>query len=220
MIEIEQTADGSYTLFLTEMNEHYHSIKGAMTESKHIFLEMGFEASPVVNPRVLEIGFGTGLNAFLTYQRSIQVQRKVHYTALEYYPLTLEQVEKMNYTQSAEERELFMQLHRVVWNEDCILSPYFILNKKQVDFISVSLPQNHYDIIYFDAFAPEKQPEMWGMDRIEQLYNSLHEGGILVTYCAKGDIRRSLQKVGFIVERLPGPPQGKREILRAKKLHR
>lgn len=220
MIEIEQTADGSYTLFLTEMNEHYHSIKGAMTESKHIFLEMGFEASFVVNPRVLEIGFGTGLNAFLTYRRSIQVQRRVHYTALEYYPLTLEQVGKMNYTQSAEEHTLFMQLHRAVWNEDCILSPYFTLNKKQVDFVSVSLPQNHYDIIYFDAFAPEKQPEMWGMDRIEQLYNSLHEGGILVTYCAKGDIRRSLQKVGFIVERLPGPPQGKREILRAKKLHR
>ncbi len=217
-MNIEQTADGSNTLFVPELNEHYHSIKGALTESEHIFIRMGLEHHPSPSPRILEIGFGTGLNAFLTLLHAEKTQRTVHYTTLERYPVTPELIESLAYPERIcpERAADFYALHRAAWGKDVHLTPYYILHKVQTDFTTYNFTDT-YDIIYFDAFAPEKQPEMWTQDLFARLFNCLRPGGILTTYCAKGAVRRTLQAVGFTVERLPGPPEGKREILRASK---
>ena len=218
MIQIEQTADGSQTLFVPELNEHYHSVKGALTESEHIFIQMGLKHSSVEAPHVLEIGFGTGLNAFLTLLTADTDQRNIHYTTLERYPVTPALIEQLTYPEliCPERKDDFQALHQAAWNTDVQLTPYFTLNKVETDFTSYTFPAT-YDVIYFDAFAPEKQPEMWTQSLFDTLYQQLNPQGILTTYCAKGTVRRMLQAAGFMVERLPGPPGGKREILRATK---
>ncbi|MBC8592691.1 tRNA (5-methylaminomethyl-2-thiouridine)(34)-methyltransferase MnmD [Oscillospiraceae bacterium N12] len=211
---IEQTADGSATLFVPELDEHYHSVKGARTESQHIFIDMGLKASEASEPRILEIGFGTGLNALLTLEAAEATGKKIHYTGIELYPLPWETVDALKYS----DHPLFKTLHTTPWEEDVIITPNFTLKKVQADArTSEEGKGNCYDLIYFDAFAPDKQPEMWSQELFDQLYVILHTGGILTTYCAKGTVRRMLQSAGFIVERLPGPPGGKREILRARK---
>lgn len=224
---IERTEDGSATLFVPELNEHYHSVKGARTESQHIFIDMGLRACADSQPRVLEIGFGTGLNALLTLEAAEQEQRPVHYTGIELYPLDWEEVNTLGYS----DNPLFKKLHTAPWEEEIKISPNFTLRKIKGDAnvvisderlvinthlspITIPLLPN---IVYFDAFAPEKQPEMWSEQLFRSLYVHMNTGGILTTYCAKGMIRRLLQTVGFRVERLPGPPGGKREILRATK---
>lgn len=217
---IERTEDGSATLFVPELDEHYHSVKGARTESQHIFIDMGLKASAAPQPHVLEIGFGTGLNALLTLEAAEQDARPVHYTGIELYPLAWEEVDALGYSNNP----LFKQLHTAPWEEDVIISPHFTLRKIKTDAISdkwlvisdkheanhSSLITNHLslnpDLVYFDAFAPEKQPEMWNEQLFRSLYVYMNTGGILTTYCAKGVIRRMLQAVGFRVERLPGPP--------------
>lgn len=217
-MELEQTADGSYTLYVPELDEHYHSVKGALTESQHIFIEMGLKHSPVSEPRILEIGLGTGLNAFLTLNAAEETQRKVHYTGIERYPLTEETVRRLNYPAiigKGHEPEYYA-IHQAPWGTDTALSAWFTLHKIEGDFTHYTFNKG-YDVIYFDAFAPEKQPEMWEQTLFDSLYEVLNEGGILTTYCAKGVVRRMLQTAGFTVERLPGPPGGKREILRATK---
>lgn len=218
MIQIEQTADGSQTLFVPELNEHYHSVKGALTESEHIFIQMGLKHSSVEAPHVLEIGFGTGLNAFLTLLTADTDQRNIHYTTLERYPVTPALIEQLTYPEliCPERKDDFQALHQAAWNTDVQLTPYFTLHKVETDFTSYTFPAT-YDVIYFDAFAPEKQPEMWTQSLFDTLYQQLNPQGILTTYCAKGTVRRMLQAAGFMVERLPGPPGGKREILRATK---
>lgn len=218
MIQLEQTADGSYTLFVPELNEHYHSVKGALTESEHIFINMGLKHSQIQSPRILEIGFGTGLNAFLTLIEAEKAQRTVYYTTIERYPISDEIVQKLSYPEliCPEKAKEFFTLHQAPWNTDVFISPYLTLNKINDDFTSYQFSKG-YDIIYFDAFAPEKQPEMWSQPLFDNLYECLNKGGILTTYCAKGTVRRMLQSSGFTIERLPGPPEGKREILRATK---
>lgn len=223
---IEKTDDGSATLFVPELNEHYHSTKGARTESQHIFIDMGLKASTATSPRVLEIGFGTGLNAWLTLKEAERSCREVHYTGLELYPLAWEMVEQLGYIPSSEQEhdaELFKQLHTAPWEKEIRLTPHFTLLKQETDANLLKAETDidklsSFDVIYFDAFAPEKQPEMWSQELFNRLYVLLNNDGILTTYCAKGIIRRMLQAAGFIVERLPGPPGGKREILRARKL--
>lgn len=210
---IERTADGSATLFVPELNEHYHSVKGAQTESQHIFIDMGLHASTVENPYILEIGFGTGLNALLTLEAAGKTHKQVHYTGIELYPLPWEMVKELGYSDSP----LFERLHAAPWEEDAIITPHFTLRKLQADFTALSLDKHLFDLIYFDAFAPEKQPEMWSQELFDHLYVMMNNGGILTTYCAKGVIRRMLQTAGFTVERLEGPPGGKREILRGRK---
>lgn len=249
---IEKTEDGSATLFVPELNEHYHSTKGARTESQHIFIDMGLKASAAISPRVLEIGFGTGLNAWLTLEEAEKSGRNVHYTGLELYPLEWQTVEQLNYIPNDEQLtvngeqqpaiELFKQLHTSPWEKGVHLTPHFTLQKVETDVNEWTMNNerwtitnnethsplstiinkaytidNSYDLVYFDAFAPEKQPEMWSQELFNRLYVLLAKDGILTTYCAKGIIRRMLQTAGFIVERLPGPPGGKREILRARK---
>ena len=219
MIQIEPTADGSYTLYVPQMDEHYHSVKGALTESEHIFIRMGLEHSQAVSPRVLEIGFGTGLNAFLTLLAADRNCRHVHYTTVERYPVDMETVHALRYAETVcpQRATDFYALHAAPWNTDYVLSPYFVLHKQEADFTELSWEPSRFDVIYFDAFAPEKQPEMWNQELFNSLFNSLSPGGIFVTYCAKGVVRRMLQSAGFVMERLPGPPGGKREILRGTK---
>lgn len=225
---IERTDDGSATLFVPELNEHYHSVKGARTESQHIFVDMGLKASAAPHPRILEIGFGTGLNALLTLEAAEAAQRPVHYTGIELYPLDWEEVEVLGYS----DNPLFGKMHHAPWEVDVEISPWFTLRKIQgkaevelsvmSDKLSVMSDNSNnsylgFSNVYFDAFAPEKQPEMWSESMFRLLYAVMESEGILTTYCAKGAIRRMLQAVGFRVERLPGPPGGKREILRATK---
>ncbi|SHI36810.1 tRNA (5-methylaminomethyl-2-thiouridine)(34)-methyltransferase MnmD [Bacteroides stercorirosoris] len=211
---IEHTEDGSATLFVPELNEHYHSVKGARTESQHIFIDMGLKASAAPQPHVLEIGFGTGLNALLTLEAAGQEKRPVHYTGIELYPLAWEEVNALGYSDNPS----FERLHTASWEEDVEISPYFTLRKIKGDANTVINSSFSPSVVYFDAFAPEKQPEMWNEQLFRSLYVTMNTGGILTTYCAKGVIRRLLQAVGFRVERLPGPPGGKREILRATKV--
>lgn len=217
-MKLEQTADGSYTLYVPELDEHYHSVKGALTESQHIFIDMGLKHSTVPSPRILEIGLGTGLNCFLTLLTAEETERHIHYTGIERYPLDMETISKLGYPSlihKGHETDYFA-IHQTPWEKDVELSPWFTLHKLEGDFTCYTFDKG-YDIIYFDAFAPEKQPEMWEQSLFDKLYHILNEGGILTTYCAKGVVRRMLQTAGFKVERLPGPPGGKREILRATK---
>lgn len=216
MIQLEKTDDGSYTLFVPELNEHYHSVKGALTESEHIFINMGLKHSLAEAPRMLEIGFGTGLNAFLSLLYAGQAQRDIYYATIERYPVNDELVGQLDYPEKIcpEAADDFYALHKAAWDTDVRLTPFFTLHKILGDFTRYRF-QGNFDVIYFDAFAPEKQPEMWSQSLFDTLYACLNEGGILTTYCAKGVVRRMLQAAGFTVERLPGPPGGKREILRA-----
>lgn len=216
MNEVEITADGSATIYVPHLDEHYHSVKGALTESLHIFRNCAFlYHSPSSQPlRVLEIGFGTGLNAVVTAMATTK-DRKAHYISLELYPVEAQLIEKLNYGEMVD-NDLLMALHQAQWNAPQVISPTFTLEKLQCDFTQCSLPHD-IDVVYFDAFAPEKQPEMWDESLFKRIYDAMADGGILTTYCAKGEIRRRLQRVGFIVERLAGPPGGKREILRATK---
>ena len=227
--ELQLTADGSHTLFIPEMDEHYHSVNGAVQESRHVFIEAGLHHLERREITILEIGFGTGLNAWLTLEEAEKSGRNVYYTGLELYPLEWQLVEQLGYISANEQlmpgdnqcpaHELFKQLHTSPWEEDVPITPHFTLRKVQKDFNKLETETEGWkaDVIYFDAFAPEKQPEMWSQELFNRLYVLLNNSGILTTYCAKGVVRRMLQAAGFIVERLPGPPGGKREILRARK---
>ena len=219
-MNIEQTADGSRTLYVPELDEHYHSVKGALTESQHIFIDMGLKHCPLNAPRILEIGLGTGLNCFLTLLTAEEEKRHIHYTGIERFPLNMEVIRELDYPSliGHGHEEDYFHIHQAPWEEDAVLLPWFTLHKIEGDFTNYTFDKG-YDIIYFDAFAPEKQPEMWNQALFDGLYNVLNEGGILTTYCAKGVVRRMLQAAGFTVERLAGPPGGKREILRATKQH-
>lgn len=214
--QIQETQDGSKTLYVPQLDEHYHSVKGALAESRHIFIQMGLQHCRAEEPRVLEIGFGTGLNAFLTLLQAGHDRRHVQYTTLELYPLELPLLRQMDYPAVIDPSagELYYAMHQAAWEEAVDITPYFSLLKRQADFTVCPLHQC-YDVIYFDAFAPEKQPEMWSQTLFDRLYAHTAPEGILTTYCAKGAVRRMLQAAGYTVERLPGPPQGKREILRA-----
>lgn len=211
---IQTTADGSPTLFVPALDEHYHSVKGALTESLHVFIDKGFRACVPAAPRVLEVGFGTGLNAWLTWEEAERSRRPVLYTTLELYPLRTDEALALGYEGGAER---LRALHEAAWEADVPLSPCFTLRKCRADFATLRLPADAFDLVYFDAFAPDKQPALWTEERFSALFSALSLGGILTTYCAKGEVRRRMQRAGFCVERLPGPPGGKREILRARK---
>lgn len=217
---IEKTEDGSATLYVPELNEHYHSVKGARTESQHIFIDMGLKASAAPRPHVLEIGFGTGLNALLTLEEAEREQRPVCYTGIELYPLSWPEVDALEYSHNP----LFEQLHQARWEVNVPVTPCFTLRKVQADVETISgerlllIHHSPFDVVYFDAFAPEKQSGMWQEEVFRAIHSAMSTGGVLTTYCAKGSVRRLLQAVGFKVERLPGPPGGKREILRGKKI--
>ena len=216
--KLELTADGSHTLFVSGLDEHYHSVNGAIQESTHVFIEAGLHQVVGRKINVFEVGFGTGLNAFLTLIDSRLSSKEIHYATIEAYPLAYPIVSKLNYADKygSQAQSLFMKLHESEWEKEIRISPSFFLTKLEADFptFDFSLIKEPVDLIYFDAFAPDKQPDMWSQQLFDQLYNITAEGGILTTYCAKGAVRRMMQQAGYTVERLPGPP-GKREMLRA-----
>lgn len=215
-LEIQHTDDGSATLFVSELDEHYHSVKGAYTESLHIFRDCAYryaaERSAAYPLRLLEVGFGTGLNAAVTAMAATG-ERPVHYITLEKYPVDLQLVEGLGYD-TLVDAQLFAAIHAAPWEQPTAITSHFTLEKRCCDLLTAPLP-NDIDIVYFDAFAPEKQPEMWSAEVFARIYQAMRPGGVLTTYCAKGVIRRLLQSTGFMVERLAGPVGGKREILRA-----
>lgn len=215
--ELLITEDGSHSLYVPEIDESYHSSHGAIQESLHIFIEAGLNKCEKSEIRVLEIGFGTGLNAFLTLIEAERSGKQIHYTSLEKYPVELEKALQLNYPEilAPEKRIFFEQMHTSAWNEEIRITPFFRLRKTETDF-TCYIPDNKFDVIFFDAFSPEKQPEMWTQERFGTIFEHCNAGAILTTYCAKGSVRRAMQSAGFIVERLPGPP-GKREILRGKR---
>ncbi len=215
--QIKLTTDGSFTIFLPDLNEQYHSLNGAVTESKHVFLKMGFDFHPLQNPVVFEVGFGTGLNALLTAYRAEITGRSVFYTTIEKYPLNIKLVKNLNYGDFIPGRgnELFSAIHECQWDVPVQLTPFFRILKINADFLILDQrPKFKCDIIYFDAFGPDKQPEMWSPQIFSYLFEQLLPEGILVTYSAKGEVRRHLTAAGFKTEKLPGPP-GKKEMLRA-----
>lgn len=220
--ELITTEDGSHSLFVPHLDEHYHSTHGAIQESHHVYITTGLNACQLQQLNVLEIGFGTGLNAFLTLLESEKTNKQIHYTSIELYPLDLESAKQLNYAQQITDNAkapLFLALHKAPWNEDIEITPKFILQKIDFDFSTPKSfkPSTLFDVIYFDAFAPEKQPEMWTQAIFNKLFALCNQNAVITTYCAKGVVRRMLQSAGFTVERLPGPP-GKREILRGRKI--
>lgn len=218
--EIEITADGSHTLFVPELNEHYHSVNGAIQESNHVFIDAGLTHCVKADINIFEVGFGTGLNAFLTLMSAEQSSRKVHYTGVEAYPLDLDTINKLNYSEqySPRYRDLYSKLHTVEWGNSVPITPDFSLTKLHADLTDFEWSNlRNIDLIYFDAFAPDKQPDLWTQQIFDHLYHAANNGAVMTTYCAKGVVRRMMQHAGFVVERLPGPP-GKREMLRATKL--
>jgi tRNA U34 5-methylaminomethyl-2-thiouridine-forming methyltransferase MnmC len=219
---IVECIDGSNTLISERFNEMYHSKYGSIQESERVFIDIGYnkaiEGKKVL--AVLEVGFGTGLNTLLTYFEKKEYT-EVFYTALEKFPISISAAEKLNFTNILNkkypyfENAIFLDMHTAKWNEWIDFEKFHLL-KLEADLLAVDLQTNCYDLVYFDAFAPEAQPEMWSIEVFTKIYNSLKIGGILTTYCAKGVVKRNLKSVGFSIEALAGPI-GKREITRATK---
>jgi tRNA U34 5-methylaminomethyl-2-thiouridine-forming methyltransferase MnmC len=221
-VEIEITGDGSHTLFVPETGEHYHSIYGAIAESRHIFLEAGFKHILRFNEkiRILEIGFGTGLNALLTYIESEISGCFVEYTAIELFPLKEEVYSLLNYCDLLnflDSRVIYLRLHNSSWNKPVNISPKFSLLKRNSSLQDYLPEKESFDLVYFDAFGPDIQPEMWTGEVFDKMAFCLRKNGVLVTYSTKGTVKRNLKSAGFRIEKLPGP-KGKREILRAVKI--
>ncbi len=212
---IHITADGSSTLFSERFGAHYHSLHGAMAESQHVFIGSGLHALNKRVVKVLEVGFGTGLNVALTAYEAISKSLIVEYHSLELYPLQDYDYESLNYEEvlTYDTAILWRQICQLPWNEIHSLFDGFTLHKEVCDFTKWK-PINQYNLIFFDAFAPNDQPEMWERDQFVKLFSALESGGCLVTYCVKGTVKEALRQVGFRLERLPGPP-GKKHILRA-----
>jgi tRNA U34 5-methylaminomethyl-2-thiouridine-forming methyltransferase MnmC len=209
--EIVATSDGSQTLRHHITGETYHSVNGAVAESMHVFIHNGFEAHPARHVRILEAGFGSGLNALLTLHAAENTGRSVEYTAIELYPLGPEIVREMDYASDP----LFVKMHDTPWNGKYDITEWFSLTKIDGDLADTQFT-TIFDIVYYDAFAPDSQPELWTEEIFRRIYDALAPGGILVTYSAKGDVKRALRAAGFTVSRLEGAP-GKRHMLRAVK---
>jgi tRNA U34 5-methylaminomethyl-2-thiouridine-forming methyltransferase MnmC len=219
--KIITTADGSKTIHLPDWNENYHSNHGALQEAKHVFIQHGFEflASTLDQISILEVGFGTGLNAILTLEAAEKFQLKTEYIGVEAFPVSETEIEALNYIDLFEKESLktnYKQLHTIPWDEKKSISTYFQLEKKETKIEQLALKSNSLDLIYFDAFGPRVQSELWEIPIFESLFKALKPAGTLVTYCAKGQVKRNLKSVGFNIESLPGPP-GKREMTRATK---
>ncbi len=216
-IKIIVTGDGSHSLLNEALDETYHSRHGAVQESMHVFIEQGFnylrEKQKPELLSILEVGFGTGLNALLTLTESIKSGLKTSYTSLETYPLDTDVWMTLNYP---DPYNLYKRLHQAEWQKWAEIHLDFNLLKIEKPLQLVELAPAQFDLIYFDAFAPNKQPEMWELPVLEKAVKALASGGIFVTYCAKGQLKRDLKALGLIVESLPGPP-GKREMVRALK---
>lgn len=218
------TADGSHSLYVKDLDEHYHSIHGAIQEALHVFIKSGLQYMHNKNYQeinILEIGFGTGLNALLTYLEAEKLNIKINYTGLEAFPLEDNLLKELNYAEwianlfqheKTNVKKIFEQLHSSEWQKDVTISEHFKLNKINNTLQDVQLTRA-FDLIYFDAFGPRVQPDMWEDELFSKIFSATTTNGCLVTYCAKGEVKRSLKRIGFKVETLPGPPR-KREMVR------
>lgn len=210
---IELTGDGSHTFYLPDMDEHFHSVHGAAQESMHVFIQNGLNKCDKPEINLLEIGFGTGLNAFLTFLH--KKEKTINYYSIEKYPLHEREYCQLNYAgqHSPDIQSAFLQLHQCEWGKPVAIAPNFSLTKLEVDLMTTDLSDlPRFDLIYFDAFAPNKQPGMWTEQIFQKISDQCQPGGIFTTYCAKGDVRRLLQENGFRMQRLSGPP-GKKQML-------
>lgn len=221
--KIIKTGDGSVTIHLTEWDEQYHSKHGAVQEARHVFLKMGLhylhETQKIRKLSILEIGFGTGLNAFLTLLEAEKLDLNINYTGIEAYPVSSEEIKQLNYPEAAQAIEFsseFQNMHEIRWEESSMISSKFQLTKKQMKFEQIT-DENIFDLIFFDAFGARVQPDLWTEEIFDIMFRALKQNGVLVTYAAKGSVRRAMISCGFQVEKLPGPP-GKREMLRAVKV--
>lgn len=218
-IEIVLTEDGSNTLRVPDLNEHYHSTFGAIAESRHIFIEAGLKyvmKNEPVELNILEVGFGTGLNALLTMLWAGSTGNSINYTTIEKYPLIDGLWDKLNYPEQLEDArayDYFKALHECTWNENHKLLDNFNFIKKDVDLETYQNPEASFDLIYFDAFGPDVQPNLWTEEIFNKIAKMTAKGGVLVTYSCKGTVKRALKATGFKIEKIPGP-KGKREILR------
>jgi tRNA U34 5-methylaminomethyl-2-thiouridine-forming methyltransferase MnmC len=217
--ELLDTQDGSHTLLSKKFGVSYHSKYGAIKESQHVFIDAGLKARMLRDKEpisILECGFGTGLNALLAYLCAEQHQRIITYEGVEAFPITLEVASSLNYPQILQVPQApFIKMHEVAWNQQQKLSSYFSFQKTLGKFEEQTY-EHQFDVLFFDAFAPTAQPELWDLNLLSKAYKALRPGGVLVTYCAKGVVKRTLKAVGFRVETLPGPP-GKREMTRGVK---
>lgn len=212
--QIITTSDGSTTIHLPEWDENYHSKHGAIQEAYHVFIKNGLSLCTKQEVTILEIGFGTGLNAFITYLESIKNKVTIDYTGIEAYPLTESEVFAMNYLEelkAVEYQKIFREMHQCQWEEKALLDSSFSLTKRKLFFEEIK-DLNSFDLIYFDAFGYRVQPELWSTLIFQKMYDALKEEGILVTYAARGVVKRSMEEVGFTVKKVPGPP-GKREMM-------
>lgn len=217
------TEDGSHSIEVPELGVTYHSIHGAIQESQHVFIEAGlYPVADVLWPldpiRIFEVGFGTGLNALLTIIQAEKLNRKIYYKAIELFPLHLEEARSLNYCRVLHRNDLqtsFEQLHICDWEREITITSKFRFKKTESNLLNFRTSET-FDLIYFDAFAPSAQPELWTEKIFEKMFSILQPGGVLVTYCSKGAVRRAMQSAGFTVEKISGPP-GKREMVRTRK---
>lgn len=216
-VHVVETTDGSQTLSIDGGIEHYHSTNGAIAEALHVYIDAGLAPFAGREVNVFEVGFGTGLNAMLAYQFAVCNATKVNYTSVERYPLPLNIVEKLTYPEQVElDREkYFNALHSAPWNSKVELDPCFTLQKVEVDLVEYS-PSAEIDVVFFDAFAPDLQPQLWSLQVFERIYKTMNAGGVLVTYSSKGFVKNNLRESGFNVKRFPGP-KGKRHMILAQK---
>jgi tRNA U34 5-methylaminomethyl-2-thiouridine-forming methyltransferase MnmC len=205
------TKDGSPTLYVPELNEHYHSINGAIQESLHVFINEGLQKVIKDYLKILEIGFGTGLNAVLTQQIAEDQNINIYYEAIEKFPLEYDFISDMNFSEIP--NSSFKEIHLAEWGYSVQITDFLTIKKIKTDLLTYN-PIAKFDLIYFDAFAPDKQPELWTKEIFSKLYKCLISKGILTTYSSKGSVKRALREAGFTIERIPGPA-GKRHMLRA-----
>jgi tRNA U34 5-methylaminomethyl-2-thiouridine-forming methyltransferase MnmC len=220
-MELFVTGDGSHTVMSKQFDAMYHSRHGAIQETNTVFIEAGLKYlidNGYKEVSILEIGFGTGLNAYMTYLESQKQNITINYVTLETYPLSIEDVSQLNYPlllDSLSSDSIFIEMHTIPWEISTSIATNFYFQKRFLDFLKIE-EVNQYDLIYFDAFAPEAQPELWDVDMFQKMYAALRKNGVMTTYCAKGIVKRNLKSVGFSLESLAGPP-GKREMTRVTK---
>lgn len=218
-LKIQLSEDGSHTLYRADIDETYHSTHGAVQEAEHVFIQAGL--APLAGSKnlltIVEMGFGTGLNALLTANYAYLVKQQVHYIGLEAYPVELALIKQLNYAEKigGMSEKHFTKIHDAKWGGIGVVNNFLTIQKEEQK-LEDFMPRKAIDLVYYDAFGPNAQAEVWDINLFDKLFNYMNDNGVLVTYCAKGQVRRDLETVGFIVERLDGPP-GKREMLRATK---
>lgn len=214
--EVVMTKDGSKTLFLTKREVYYHSIHGAVSEAKHVYIEHGLRNINKSSLNILEMGFGTALNALVTFVESSKANLKINYLSVDNYPINYELVKQLDYPfflSSQDYESLFKRMHCSDWNQETAISPNFNLFKFKSSIETLSIDRK-IDLVYYDAFAPKANYNLWSVEIFKNLSRYLNDSAILVTYCANGQVKRNLKAAGFSLETLKGPP-GKREMIRA-----